>query len=193
MDSHQTFLDHLKVSKGEHKMEYAKLKELVETVNGTTFAGLDTFTDVKLKGGKKNLMQGRVTKRTSGSNVLLYSNSSVNGYESMVKRRMEKEGKDPEEFVLKPRAWGTRVGHSPFIEHNGKHYLECIFVSGGKSEYFLDGNPIEKENIEGLDDPKELPSHEASQGGISEKIILRTYSLDSIERITLKGQELKSE
>jgi hypothetical protein len=31
---------------------------------------------------------------------------------------------------------------------------------------------IEKENIEGLDDPKELPSHEASQGGISEKIIV---------------------
>jgi hypothetical protein len=178
-------------------MKYEDLKALVETVKGTTFAGLDTLTSVSLKGGKKNPMQGRVTKRTTNANIMLFSNSTVNGYEAMVKRRMLKEGKDPDTFQVKPRAWGQRVGNSPFIEHNGKYYLECIFVSGGKSEYFLDGQPIEKENIEGLEEPKEKTEETTVDENkpfrnedLEDKVIIRTFSLDSIERITVKGEEL---
>ena len=172
-------------------MNYEDLKSLVESVKGTTFAGLDTLTSVSLKGGKKNTMQGRVTKRTTNANIMLFSNSSVNGYEAMVKRRMLKEGKDPETFTVKPRAWGNRIGTSPFIEHNGKHYLECIFVSSGKSEYFLDGNPIAKEDIEGIDvTTDDTEKKETGQGGIEAQVVIRTFSLDSIERISIKGEEL---
>jgi hypothetical protein len=173
---------------------YTELNELVSKVKGTTFAGITTKTEVKLLGGKKNHMQGRVQKLTENANILVYSNSEKSGYAEMVKRRMLKEGKDPSEFKLKPRAWGVRIGNSPFIEHNDKHYFECIFVSPGKSTYFLDGKPIAKEEIEGLPQPKEKDEsvEDKSQGGIEDKVILRTFSLESIVSIKLKNEELNA-
>jgi hypothetical protein len=174
-------------------IDYEKLNEMISSVRGTTFAGITTKTQVKLTGGKKNPMQGRVEKLTEDANIIVYSNSEVSGYGAMVKRRMLKEGKDPAEFVMKPRAWGTRVGKSPFIEHNGKYYLECIFRSPGKTTYFLDGKPINKEDIEGLPEAKEkteekTEAQEKSQGGIEDKIIIRTFALDSIVSVKLKNE-----
>lgn len=176
---------------------YEQLNELVSQVKGTTFAGLTTKTQVKLTGGKKNEMQGRVEKLTEGSNIILYSNSEKNGYAEMVKRRMIKEGKDPSEFQLKPRAWGVRVGKSPFIEHNDKYYFECIFVSPGKTTYLLDGNPILKEDIVGLPVPKENTEEEVesekkqfSNNDLEDKVIIRTFALESIVSIKLKNEEL---
>lgn len=166
-------------------MEYKNLKELVSTIKGTSFAGIDTLTEVKLKGGKKNPFQGRVQKKTTGANIMLYNDSSKNVYGNMVKKRMLEEGKDPETFELKPRVWGTRIENSPFIEHKDKYYLECIFVSPGKSVYLVDGVETPKEEIEGLETEKKVS--ETSQGGIENKIILRTFSLDSIEEVRLRG------
>ena len=172
---------------------YETLNELVSQVKGTTFAGLTTKTEVKLKGGKKNPMQGRVQKLTENANVMVFSNSEKSGYGEMVKRRMISEGKDPADFQMKPRAWGTRIGKSPFIEHNGNKYFECIFVSPGKSTYLLDGEPIEKEHIEGLPEPKEKTEGETkSQGGIENKVILRTFNLSSIVSIKLKNEVLNA-
>lgn len=171
--------------------KFETLKEQVEAVRGTTFAGLNTFTQVKLKGGKKNPMQNRVTKRTERANVMLFSNTKDSGYVSMVKKRMIAEGKDPDTFEPKPRRWGTRIGNSPFIEHNDKKYLECFFISPGKSTYYLDDEEIDKEDIEGLDiKPKETEAQKESQGGIEDKVVIRTFDVNSIESITIKGKEL---
>lgn len=178
--------------KGIEMITYEKLNEIVSSVKGTTFAGLTTRTSVKLLGGKKNPMQGRVEKLTENSNVIIYSNSEKSGYGEMVKRRMLKEGKDPSEFKMKPRVWGVRVGNSPFIEHKDKYYFECIFVNPGKVTYFLDGEVIEKDEIEGLPKPKEKDEvkEDTSQGGIEDKVILRTFSLDSIVSIKINKDEL---
>jgi hypothetical protein len=171
-------------------MKYEQLKEIVDNVNGTTFAGIDTITAVKLKGGKKNPMQGRVTKRTVNSNVMIFSNTDNSPYETMVKRRMEEEGKDPSIFELKPRAWGTRVGKSPFIEHKGNYYLEVIFRTSGKTTYYLDGKEIEKSDIEGLDEKEKDAAEDTSQGGISNKVIIRTFAIDSIEEVRMLGNTI---
>jgi len=170
---------------------YENLKELVNDIKGSTFAGLTTRTKVKLTGGKKNPMQDRVEKLTENSNVMVFSNSEKSGYAEMVKRRMVKEGKNPDEFQLKPRAWGTRVENSPFIKHNDKYYFECIFINPGKSTYLLDGEPIDKSEIEGLPQDKEKTETEIkSQGGIEDKVVLRTFALESIVSIKLKNGEL---
>ncbi|MFA7408558.1 MAG: hypothetical protein WCY93_12160 [Anaerolineaceae bacterium] len=173
-------------------MNRAQLQEVLDQVKGSTFAGLDTKTEVKLKGGKKNPHQGRVVKVTTGSNVILFANTQCNSYESMVKRRMVAEGKDPEEFQVGKRAWGTRVGNSPIIEHNDKTYLEVIFQHPGKTTYYLDGEETPKDQIEGLEVTKtaDPEKEDKSQGGIENKVVIRTFSLDSIEHIRLKGQEL---
>jgi hypothetical protein len=94
-----------------------------DTLEGGTFVGMDTVTDVKLTGGKKNPQQGRVTKRMTGAQVMCFTNSKTNAYAAMVRRRLEAEGKDPDSFELGPRAWGERITGTPFVEHNGKHYF----------------------------------------------------------------------
>jgi len=165
-------------------MEYKNLKKIISTIKSTAIAEIDTTTQVKLKGGKKNPFQGRVQKRTIDANVMLYNDSSKNVYGNMVRDRMVEEGKDPDTFELKPRAWGVRIENSPFIEHKDKYYLECIFISPGKSVYLVDGVETPKEEIEGLETQKKVS--ETSQGGIENKVILRTFSLDSIEEVRIQ-------
>lgn len=156
---------------------------LTDKVNGANIISIDTETVVKLTGGKKNPHQGRVTKRVRGSNVMVFANKKVNGYENMVMRRLKKEGKDPASFKLSPRTWGHRLEGAPFVEHKGNYYVEVIFLHPGETEYLLDGVVVPKSSIQGLPAEKE----EARQGGLSDsgKVIIRTYKADSIKAITI--------
>ena len=154
-----------------------------DTLEGGTFVGMDTVTDVKLTGGKKNAQQGRVTKQMTGAQVMCFTNSKTNAYDAMVRRRLEAEGKDPDSFELGPRAWGQRIVGTPFVEHNGKHYLEVIVMNPGSIKYLLDGNSVSKEDIEGLPDRKE-----GDQAGLENKVVIRTFALDSIIELRAAGQ-----
>ena len=154
-----------------------------DTLEGGTFVGMDTVTDVKLTGGKKNAQQGRVTKRMTGAQVMCFTNSKTNAYDAMVRRRLEAEGKDPDSFELGPRAWGQRIVGTPFVEHNGKHYLEVIFLKSGAVQYLLDGQPVDETAIEGLPDRKE-----GEQAGLENKVVIRTFALDSIVELRAAGQ-----
>lgn len=159
------------------------IETLVCNINGTSFVGLDTETPVILTGGKSNPMQNRITKQVIGSSVMIFQNQRSNGYENIVRRRLTNEGKDPGSFILSPRAWGERRVGTPLIDHNGQVYLEVIFLHPGTVNYFLDSNPINKDNIIGLS------SHqEGQQGGLNNKVIIRTYNIDNIKRITIDKQ-----
>jgi hypothetical protein len=165
-----------------------KIRDIFKNkVNGGSFISIDSITDVKLAGGKGNPFQGRVKKLTVGSNVMVFQNKNTNAYEAMVKRRLTKEGKDPETFVLSPRSWGVREIGTPFVTHNEKEYLEVIFLKCGEVKYTLDGQPVDKYLILGLPER----SQEAEQGGLSDqnKVIIRTYSFDSIVKVTIDGKE----
>lgn len=167
-------------------MKFEQLKEIFADVRGTAFVGIDTLSEVKLKGGKKNPFQGRVTKRTAGSNVTVaFGDDSA--YANAVKKRMVAEGKDPATFELKPRTWGTRISGTPFIEHGEKHYLECIFNHAGETTYFVDGVETDPATIEGLELSVPKPS-ETAQGGIENQVIIRTYDVNSIETVRFKGE-----
>lgn len=159
------------------------LREFLEkTVNGCTFCTLTTETEVKLP--KKHPLHGRVMKRVTGSNVMLFSNKRSNAYSLMVKRRLEQEGIDPDNFTLSPRKWGTRLPNVPMVVHdNGSEYLEVIFKKSGEVEYYVGGVLTPADQIN-------LPTRsEAVQGGLSDdnKVILRTYALESIKSITIEG------
>ena len=172
-------------------MKYEDIETLLKSFQGCTFAAMDNVTNVVLKGGKKNEFQGRVTKRTSNNQVMLFTNEKSNGYENMVKRRLEAEGKDPAQFTVGALPWGTRVKDSPFIENKGKHYLQVIFNKPGTSEYFLDGEPVNPSTIEGLPEKKES-DEENGQGLTNENaVIVRTFAIESIESIRVLGEEVK--
>ena len=155
-------------------------------VSGSSFVGIDTETPVPLSGGRANPMRGRITKQMRGANVMVFQNKRVNGYKNMVARRLIKEG-IIEEFKLSPRKWGKRIENTPFIEHvkdgQCRHYLEVIFLSSGESEYFLDGKPIAKDQIQGLPVKKE-----GEQGGLERKVVIRTFSLDNLKTVRIDGK-----
>lgn len=163
-------------------MKFETVKAAFETLAGGTFVGMDTETVVTLKGGKKNPQQGRVTKQMTGATVMCFSNTNGSAYNAMVLRRLEAEGKDPASFELSPRAWGERIAGTPFVEHKGAHYLEVIFLRAGAVQYLLDGNPVDAAAIEGLPDKRE-----GEQGGLENKVIVRTFSLDSIISLRANG------
>jgi len=167
-------------------MKYATLVNAVANINGASFVGLDTHTDVALTGGQKNPMQGRVTKRMRGATVMSFQNKNFSAYEAMVHRRLAAEGKDPAKFELGERAWGVRIPNMPIVEHKGEYYLEVIAMSPGIITYELDGNPIDASAIIGL-----KSQSAGEQGGLENKVIIRTFKAESIVALRIDGVEYK--
>ncbi len=168
-------------------MQYAQVLNAIANVNGASFVTIDTVTTPKLTGGKSNPHQGRVKKFMTAANVMVFQNKNSNGYENMVNRRLIAEGKDPANFTLGPRQWGTRLENMPIVEHTKdgvtKHYLEVIFLKAGASHYTLDGNVVPASSIQGLQE-----SSEGEQGGLSDKVVIRTFDVDNITQIRADGQ-----
>lgn len=170
-------------------------KSAINSFKGCQIVSLDTLVKVDLLGGKSNPQQGRVTKLTTNSRVMIFKNGK--GYFNMVNRRLSKQNEANRVFemlatespngIWEPglRAWGERIPNSPFITHKGKEYLECIFIRGGQSTYLLDGVEIPKEEVQGL--PTKV---EGEQGGLIDKVIIRTYSFESILKIRKSKTEL---
>jgi hypothetical protein len=100
-------------------------------------------------------------------------------------RRLAQEGKDPESFVLGKRVWGERVEGTPVVTHKGKRYLEVIFLNPGKVHYELDGSPIDSADVIGLDSKEN-----GVQGGLSNKVIIRTFAEESITGVRIDGMSI---
>lgn len=170
-------------------MKHTHLVAAFQNVNGASFLGIDTIVDVALTGGKKNPQQGRVTKQMIGARAMVFQNKDINGYEAMVKRRLEAEGKDPSSFVLGERAWGTRIPGMPIVEHfkddETKYYLEVIFLQSGSIQYFLDGSPVMESDVIGLPVKKAA----SGQGSVDNKVVIRCFAADSITALRIDGVE----
>jgi hypothetical protein len=159
------------------------IRPILNDVNGASFIGISTVTTPKLKGGKKNALNGHVKKIMEDTSVMVFQNKKKNGYDSMIKRRLEQEGKDPENFTLGPRVWGERIPNTPIVHHNGNYYLEVIFLRPGKTHYEVDGVKTNPEDIEGL----VIDHTESDQGGLNNKVIIRTFKLDNITKFKFGG------
>ena len=159
-----------------------KIVNALTQLNGCAIGSITTVTDVVLKGGKKNPMQGEVTKHAKNANVMFFCNSKSNGYQNMVKRRLSAEGKAPESFKLSKRTWGERIADTPFVTHKGQMYVEVIYLHAPTEvEYKLAGERIAKENIIGLKES----SASGAQGGLENKVIIRTFKLSSLRSIKM--------
>lgn len=168
----------------QNTQAYNRLRNLTDPMQGGTFASIDTITDVKLTGGKKNIQQGRVQKQVMGSRVQIFQNKSSSSYGDKVKRDLAKEGKLPSNFELSPRQWGERIKDVPYVENKGNYYLEVIFLKAGEVTYLLDGAPIDKADVIGI------PVVKASgQGGLEKQVIIRTYACNNITGIRVLGSD----
>lgn len=185
-------------------MQYEEIKALLSSVEGCTFAALDTVTVPALSGGKANPFKGKVAKHCLGHRVMLFTNQKSNAYLNKVRRHLEREGKNPDSFELSPRRWGERIPNSPFVQHNGKHYLECVFLEAGESEYralesftFPTGDKLQEHTTQPDEIiPKDyiigLPDKSGSEHqGLDDQVIVRTYAIESIVAIRAMGSELQ--
>ena len=163
----------------------SNLPVIAKNFSGASFISMDTVTTPVLLGGKKNPMQGRIRKHNKGASIQVFQNKNTNAYKNMVERRLVKEGKEPTDFKLSPRRWGTRVANMPIVEHKGADYLEVIFLKAGVSSYTLDGKAIDKADIEGL----KVKPVEGKQGGLEDKVTIRTFKAESIERLKIGNME----
>lgn len=152
-------------------MEIVEVINLLATIQGCTFAALDAET---------RPVPG-VKKITTGERVLLFTNKNCSGYENMVKRRLREAGKNPDNFVLSDLPWGERVKGTPLIEHNGKYYLQCICLDPGQSEYFIANRKVDPEYLN-------LPKKRPNQGLGDNSVYVHTYALESITRLSVKGE-----
>lgn len=150
---------------------------LVNQIKGCTFAGLDTFTPIKLRGGKSNPQIGQIFKSNVGSNVMLAAN-----YEAMINRRLEAEGVD-QNFTISPLKWGERIEQTPLIFHNDEVYLQTIFIKSGTVSYFQNLTEIAQDSIVGFPTPPQAPV----QAGLENKVIVRTYNIRHIQALRMIG------
>lgn len=169
-------------------INHEEMEELFSNISGNDFVYIKTETKPSLTGGKKNVMQGKITK-SNEANVVVFQNKKSNGYENKVKSRLIAEGKNPDAFTLGERAWGTRKPNTPIIEHKGKKYLEVIFLSTYSTEYYIEKanciEEIEKDKIIGL----KPSSTDNGQGGLEDAVIIRTLSFDSVKSFKLNKTE----
>lgn len=161
---------------------------ILQTVNGATIMSIDTRTIPKVRKtldnpdgpNPPNPHFGRVEKLQTGSSVMVFQNKTINGYESMVNRRLIAEGKNPGSFKVGPRKWGSRIPNLPLVEHNDEFYLEIIFLKPGEVQYLLDGQPVNRNEIQGLTEPAEP----TGQGGLTDnQVKIRTLKMSSIQAI----------
>ena len=185
-------------------MDRYAIEQVLAPINGATFAGLDTVTDVKLLGGQKNPFQGKVEKHCLGHRVMLFTNKFSNAYENMVKRHLEQAGLDPATFSVGNLPWGERVPNSPFITCKDKLYLQVVFLEAGSTEYRIkEGEEVTLSPIAFWESGMTIEKQELLNHGLNEKtgsehqglerdkqVIVRTYCIDSITAIRAFGTEL---
>jgi hypothetical protein len=162
-------------------MDRRVLDDLLSRIDGCTFATIDATTT----------LSAGLVKVVTGKRVILFTNKISSGYENMVKRRLEEAGKDPKSFHSGDLPWGTRIHNSPLIEHKGRVYLQTIDLTAGQADYFMLGDKLTPEEVEGL---KLKPRHADNQGlALSSQVQVSCYLLENIDRIVLMGEQLVSE
>lgn len=160
----------------------AELLAQLAKVQGSAIGSITCETSVTLKGGKSNALQGKVIKRAEGANVMFFTNTNSNAYNNMVRRRLQAENKNPDSFKLGKRVWGERIAETPFVQHNGQLYVEVVYLQSPKNvTYLVNGIATDKAQIPGL---PETPA-ESAQGGLSNKVVVRTFKLASIKQLNM--------
>jgi len=176
-------------------MKTTDLITALSALKGVSFVGITMETEVKLTGGKKNPMLGRVTKVSEVQAMVAKTAEDVSVYQNAVNKRLIAEGKDGD-FVAGHLPWGSwKDGLFGLIIENtpkgtgikGDYIRLAVLKSISKPEFFLDGNPITMVEIEGLP----VKKTEGNQGGLSEenKMFIRSPKVESILSIRAFGEE----
>lgn len=123
-------------------MKFEEIRNIVKSKKNGTFMSMTYEKDVPVKSAYKGTVIYRKTTIVVRCGVEYDNISAV--------KDKRNNGQLPHENEGLP--WGRWKEYPYFIEHNGKVYLRCATVNGNKakSSYYMNGNAIEKEKLDGI-------------------------------------------
>lgn len=130
--------------------------------------------------------EGRLLKRSLVNGFInwIYGNS-VNNQRMREEQPLDADG-TVKHFEPLPRSWGERVVGTPFVRHNGGIYLELMVKKSLEHRYELDGEPIDRKEIE----PFLAVKKESSRQETAKPILCRDYALPNILEMHTDGEIL---
>lgn len=160
----------------------AEFRDTLMNLRGAKPVSLVSVTVPKLRAGNPF---GPLRKRS-------YTNGMINwSYQNAVNKQRDRE-EIAEPFIAEPRKWGERIIRAdgtltPLVQHKGKYYIEMKIEKSLDHTYQdSEGNTIENKLVDVW-----LP--EKKDGGrqeVERPVILRDYSLENIEQLTVNGETL---
>jgi hypothetical protein len=173
-------------------------------IAGTAFVGITTVTVPRLKGGKSNEMQGRVKKHATASVFC----GEAPSYKDMLETKAFAEFRETDEGaeltadeieVTPLQVEGLWKGNGEklsgaVIRHktSDARYIGVYFPKNAKPQvaYTLDGEPIDKDDIEGLEESKPTEKTvEVNGESVTVKIVPRVYKMASLVSFRHDGEE----
>lgn len=162
------------------------VRAIVET-NGARFATIVSTTDARVKktsnDGSTTNPHFKDTAKTAKTLILInhiYANSVNNQ-----RTREELEA----DFTPAPRAWGSRIPGTSFVEHKGSLYLETKVEQSLGYIYTVKstGEPLDADTVHSFITPRK----ESGRQKVENPVIIRDYKVDNIEYATFNGQTVR--
>lgn len=163
-------------------MKARKQFDFFSMFKSPVIATLHTETELKMR-KTGNMYYGRVRKR-SKVNVIVGCD-----YANAVNKQMLREAipdVPDAEFVPHERAWGMRVGGTPFVCYKDTIYLETMVLRSLGYEYLIDGKPATPSQIEYIESMLS-DRKEGERQPIEKKVIWRDYKLENIRAVKVGG------
>ena len=160
---------------------------VVET-NGARFASIVSTTDARVKktsnDGSTTNPNFKDTIKTSKALVIINHN-----YTNSVNNQRNREEDNATVFVAHPRAWGSRINGTSFVEHKDTLYLELKVESSLGYEYFnkTTGEHLDKDEVHSFITPRK----ESGRQQVDNPVIIRDYKVSNLDYITMNGMTVR--
>jgi hypothetical protein len=187
------------VEKTETPVQLISTDDFVEMLMKERGANIISFTHcTTMSKSGKMVKKDRETKTPNPYYGDCFKSQDANGminfhYDKGVLKRLEKEGKSPEDFK-KGESW-----HEPVIRHDGtltpfcrskkdprKVYLRFMLNQSSNVRYHTaNGQTIETENVK----PYLAKRSDYANQGLEKPLIFQVWNIDDINKISLNGQK----
>lgn len=171
-----------------------QLTAVLKDINGAAIISIVAQTDARLL-KTDNPFAMPVTKRSHINGIINWSYSnSVNNQRCREEQPIGADG-EVEQFVAKPRRWGTRMAGLPFVEHTNKQeqykqYLEVKVERSLAHQYFdANGNTLTDEQVAPFLPKKSKPKTQKTD----KEIFCRDYTMSNVQTVQLNRYRSKSQ
>ena len=171
----------MKNMSGYKKITEGRMIDLIGSTKSSTFITVRMAAEPSWARKKNNPFLGKVEKVQTFSGLVNFD------YEKSVNTSLAKQGKTSDFKAQKPAAWGTRVGNTCIIEHNGSFYVDMEVLRSLKVKYTIDGKAATKAEVEEI--KTWLPIRKAPTNGST--VIVRRPAFRNITHIHCLGTRYK--